>query len=323
MVVALSGSYSASLPRTNSTAVNSRTGQADSLLSRLQKTDPEKAEQLSNKLTEARNASDLLSAAKIDQNAERKAAALEKIQRIKEQLKALRMLGASDPKATAQQAARLSRELAAAVKEYAASNGGKAPDGISAANPPPSGTAQQAQGTQFQEAAPAEIANGDAVAQRGGPPAQTAEASPEAMAQTNGSDDPVEDGTSTAATTNAGPETPEEIREEEQEQREEESLSPARSGSADRTATSISLSDPNATFKELVRSVEDEIKKILEAAKSQLNQQEDRNLRRDIEDTEKSLGEIERVLSTLSGPVATFSAVPSTAHPAAPVNMLA
>ena len=309
MVGTLSGSYSASLPRLAGagTAANSPAGQAASLLSRLQKTDPEKAEEISKKLTEARNASAQISAAEVDQNAERKAAAMEKIQRIKEQLKALRMLGSGDPKAMARQAARLSRELAAAVKEYAAANGGKAPAGIPTAAPAASGSPQTT------DAAPTEAAGGETVSQ----PATSPEAPSAETARTG------ETGEGTVAA-EVEPETPEEIRAEEQEQREEQRFSPAPSDNSGKTATGFSLSDPHATFKELVRSVEGEIKKILESAKSQLRVQEDRNLRRDVDDIEKSLGEVEQGLTTLPGPVlalaATTSATPLTA---APVNILA
>lgn len=313
MVGTLSGSYSASLPRLAgaSTAANSRAEQATSLLSRLQKTDPEKAEEISKKLTEAHNASAQLSAAEIDQNAERKAAAMEKIQRIKEQLKALRMLGSGDPKAMARQAARLSRELAAAVKEYAAANGGKAPAGSFTSSPAAStGTSQDAQTT---DAAPTEAAGGETISQ----PAT----SPEAPSAETGGTGETDEGAAAAET---GPETPEEIREEDQKQREEEPFSPVPSDSSGKTTTGFSLSDPHATFKELVRSVEEEIKKILESAKSQLRVQEDRNLRRDVDDIEKSLGEVEQDLTTLPGPVLALAATTSATPPAAaPVNILA
>ena len=53
----------------------------------------------------------------------RKARAREKIEQIKKQLEALRMLANIDPEAAARQAARLSRELAAAVREYASAGG--------------------------------------------------------------------------------------------------------------------------------------------------------------------------------------------------------
>jgi len=53
----------------------------------------------------------------------RKARAREKIEQIKKQLEALRMLANIDPEAAARQAARLSRELASAVREYASAGG--------------------------------------------------------------------------------------------------------------------------------------------------------------------------------------------------------
>ncbi|MEP0068763.1 hypothetical protein [Pyruvatibacter sp.] len=58
-----------------------------------------------------------------DPSEARKARAQEKIDQIKKQLEALRMLANIDPEAAARQAARLSRELASAVREYASAGG--------------------------------------------------------------------------------------------------------------------------------------------------------------------------------------------------------
>lgn len=56
---------------------------------------------------------------------QRKAAARDKIERLKKQLQALRMMAvAGDPKSIARQAKRIAAELAAAAKEYAAAGGG-------------------------------------------------------------------------------------------------------------------------------------------------------------------------------------------------------
>jgi hypothetical protein len=66
-------------------------------------------------------------------NAERKANAAQKIAQIKAQLQMVRLMAATDPKAAARMAAQLSRELAAAVREYTGSSGG-ADVGASAAN---------------------------------------------------------------------------------------------------------------------------------------------------------------------------------------------
>lgn len=77
-----------------------------------------------NKWADAKQAIEKLNQIPQDIKQSRKAAAVEMIQRIKEQIRILMMLGAGDPKATAQQVAQLARQLAAAAHEYAAASGG-------------------------------------------------------------------------------------------------------------------------------------------------------------------------------------------------------
>lgn len=72
----------------------------------------------------ALNILDKLKSASNEESAERKEAARQKIERIKAQIAALRMMAAGDPKAAARQAARLARELATAGREYANAGGG-------------------------------------------------------------------------------------------------------------------------------------------------------------------------------------------------------
>lgn len=93
----------------------------ESLLKHL---DPEVAEKLQKKLVESRELLQKLQSSRSDLNEQRKAAAQEKVDKIKEKLKTLRLLAAVNPEAAARQAKQLSRELAAAVKEYAGASGG-------------------------------------------------------------------------------------------------------------------------------------------------------------------------------------------------------
>jgi hypothetical protein len=76
------------------------------------------------KWADAKQAIEKLNQIPQDIKQSRKAAAVEMIQRIKEQIRILMMLGAGNPKATAQQVALLARQLAAATREYAAASGG-------------------------------------------------------------------------------------------------------------------------------------------------------------------------------------------------------
>ena len=79
---------------------------------------------LMNKWSDAKQAIDRLNHAPQDIKQSRKAAAAEMIQRIKDQIKLLLMMGGGDPKARAQQIAQLARQLAAAAREYASASGG-------------------------------------------------------------------------------------------------------------------------------------------------------------------------------------------------------
>jgi len=81
-----------------------------------------------DKLEDLRRAEEALNKLKQvtdSQKDERKAAAREKIERLKKELQTLRMMaGSGDPKAIARQAKRIAAELASAAKEYASAGGG-------------------------------------------------------------------------------------------------------------------------------------------------------------------------------------------------------
>ena len=112
----------------NAVADTSRasSNRSSSLIDLLAKEDPEKASALKKKMEEADSLIQQLKSRKVDFNEQRKAAAQQKIQRIKAQLESLRLLASVNPEAAARRAAQPSRELAAAVKEYAAAGGGAA-----------------------------------------------------------------------------------------------------------------------------------------------------------------------------------------------------
>lgn len=88
------------------------------MLAALERADPENADELRRKADEADSLIQQVKGAYDDANEQRKANAWAKIERIKAELKMLRLLAAVNPKAAARRAAQLSRELAAAVKEY-------------------------------------------------------------------------------------------------------------------------------------------------------------------------------------------------------------
>lgn len=117
MVVPVSTSVSAPFIKAMQT-------RAQSPFAALAKTDPERAHMLQDVHARLGQALSTARSSKTNIKEQAKAAAREKITRIKEQIKNLRMLAAgADPKSIAQQAARLAKELAAAVKDYASAGG--------------------------------------------------------------------------------------------------------------------------------------------------------------------------------------------------------
>jgi hypothetical protein len=106
-------------------ASTGRQDPADALLGALKKAGATNTEALEKKLAEDKEAKAGLDALRkqADPSEARKARAKQKIEEIKKQLEALRVLAAVNPEAAARQAARLSRELATAVKEYASAGG--------------------------------------------------------------------------------------------------------------------------------------------------------------------------------------------------------
>ena len=93
------------------------------LFTLIEKSDPEKAEELRKEQAQVRELIEQLRSSQKDVNERRKEAARQKVERLKAEIAALRMMASSDPEAVARQAARLARELSAAAKEYAAAGG--------------------------------------------------------------------------------------------------------------------------------------------------------------------------------------------------------
>lgn len=92
--------------------------QLSSLLLALEKSDGGGADLLKKRQLENQNILKQLESSRTEMSEQRKAAAAEKVQRIKQKLQMLRLLASINPKAAAKQAAQLSRELAQAVREY-------------------------------------------------------------------------------------------------------------------------------------------------------------------------------------------------------------
>ena len=273
------------------------------LISVLEQSDPEKAAALRKKLEEAKGILDRIKSAKVDFDEQRKAAAQEKIQRIKEQLKMLRMLAAVNPEAAARRAAQLSRELSAAVKEYAGAGGG-AGAGLAAgvgaagigmpAEGMTGGTAVAAAGAAVAPEsggnsvteAPAAVPEAGALE---GPSASPDAAEPSAPPMAVGlTDDVPSQGMHTDEQSGEGAEAGEgSLRERVQEQVAEAN----RTFAADRA---------DQDFARDVREIKNALKAILEAAKRKLEQEGDPSADQDIKDAEKALNDVDRTLAQMS-----------------------
>jgi hypothetical protein len=106
-----------------------------SILDSIHQTSPEKADALEKRLEDAKQVDAQLRAVGQTMSQSKKASAAEKVKRIKDQIKMLKMMG-GDPKIIARQIAQLARELSSASKEYAEGAGGSAPsqDNTASAN---------------------------------------------------------------------------------------------------------------------------------------------------------------------------------------------
>ena len=100
--------------------------QSSPLTTAIEEANPEKADELKKNLEQSQAILKQLESSKQDINEQRRTAAAEKIQQIKEKLKALRLLMPVDPEAVARQVKQLARELAQAVREYVRAGGGGA-----------------------------------------------------------------------------------------------------------------------------------------------------------------------------------------------------
>jgi hypothetical protein len=272
----------------------------DPLLAALEKADPEKARALRKQLDESRSILERIKSAKVDVDEQRKAAAQEKIRRIKEELKALRMLASVNPEAAARRAAQLSRQLSAAVKEYASASGGAGAlgggAGISAASAGgadsvnPAGVSGAAAGAGVSASAP------DVAVAAATETANTAATDPSgATAALQG-----QEGT-TETTPFAATDTPAEIAED--SDGDGDSASTIREAIQEQAAgidRSFGESREHQEFAREVREIKNALKAIIELAKRKLEEKNDSSADRDINDAERALTEVESSLAQIS-----------------------
>jgi len=107
----------------NTTLSHNRADRDHPLVTLLAKSGPNKAAALRQEQRQAQELLQRLKSSKKDINEQRKAAAREKVERLKAQIQVLLMMSSGDPEAVARQAAHLARELSAAAKQYASAGG--------------------------------------------------------------------------------------------------------------------------------------------------------------------------------------------------------
>lgn len=282
-------------------------GTAAPLLEAMEKLDPERAGALKKQQGEAQNLIKQLGSSQSDASEQRKAAAAEKVQRIKEKLKALRLLATVNPKAAARQAAQLSRELAQATKEYANASGGGAAvldAGGAVATVPAAAAGAENVRADAEKAADGE--NTD-IAAAASTPAQGEEgAQPESAAEA--------DETITKAEAQARPETVRQELEEIQKQKEEEERQGFREqiqGKIAEMNEALAKFRADSEFAKDVEEIKNALKSIIESAKKKLKAMRDPSAEQDIRSAENALREVEQSMSDISsaGISGTISAV--------------
>lgn len=108
--------------RTNSKTKGKQSPSED-ILSLLEKQNPEQAKSLREKLAESNKILEQMKSSRMDLGERQKASARQKIAEIKAKLQMLQMMARINPEAAAKQIKKLSKELAAAVRQYASAGG--------------------------------------------------------------------------------------------------------------------------------------------------------------------------------------------------------
>lgn len=224
---------------------------------------------------------DQLNASKEDVNKQKRAAARQKIDRLKEQIKTLRMFASSNAKATIRQAARLARELAAAVKEYLKAGGD------------PTSVSTVASGT-----APA-ASTDEAVASEQQETISSAQTGVETKAiETTGSSETITKDILIGASN-------------EHEDENKNNSQTAAQQNHDRKLLNASQRaarrEEDQKFKDDAKSLLDNLKSILEIARKKIKQEAKNHNNQDVAQAEKALQEAEKLLQNITGSADTLA----------------
>lgn len=225
-----------------------------------------------------------------DMKRQRKAAAQEKVERLKRELELLLKFG-GDPKAVARQAAAIARELASAAKEYGSASGGSSASALgNTANAAPSAGEAPAQG----ESAASSTASPTAEAvkaEEGVAPQDSADAKAAPPVQ-DGAADKAPTQTDTAATDKAGTEkvlTPQEAR---------AALVEKLNAAASENQRKASEAEADTKFKNLVRNLLSQAKALVEQQRLRAAAHDDKEFKQLSKDVEEAGKDIEQAFSS-------------------------
>lgn len=282
-----------------STHAKSKTSEAF-LLERLREADPESAGALEKQLDDIKKVTAQLKDGKSSVAQSKKAAAAEKIKRIKAEIQMLKTMG-GDPKLIARQIARLARELASAVREYASA--GTTPlQSAEAGSPVDVSSGGSGSAT---EAAGGEAAN---------PAATTPASNVSAVSAVSASADSSAPGTKDQATGNSQPEksqsaspapfgvTPAEAARQYAETQQQKYKSDLQQ-EVDKIKDQAARSKADQEFILEVRTQAALLKVLARQVKQHLSRKGDHSADTDLEKARQALAEVEKILFNMTGGV--------------------
>lgn len=268
----------------------SRTSEAI-MMDKIRGADPERADALEKRLNDSRQVIAQLSNSKSNAAKSKKAAAAEKVKRIKAEIQMLKTMG-GDPKLVARHIARLARELKAAAREYASAGSTSGAAGDTAANATgnnDSGENAVESGTADNQAA----ATGNAFVISGVADASTPPVKVEQEDSTQNAED------AKTVTTGAALTEGERQYQDASRQKFKDDLQKEAAKIMGKTAEA----EADRAFAQEVRTQAALLKALAKQIKQRLNRTGDRGADSDLEQTRKALAEVEKSLSDITGGV--------------------
>ena len=268
----------------------SRTSEAI-MMDKIRGADPERADALEKRLNDSRQVIAQLSNSKSNAAQSKKAAAAEKVKRIKAEIQMLKTMG-GDPKLVARHIARLARELKAAAREYASAGSTSGAAGEPAANSSnnhDSGGSAVESGVADNQAVSVETPSatsgtGDASA----PPVKVEQEDSTQNAEV-----------ASAVTTGAALTEGERQYQDARRQKFKDDLQKEAAKIMGKTADA----EADRAFAQEVRTQAALLKALAKQMKQRLNRAGDRGADSDLEQTRKALAEVEKSLSDITGGV--------------------